>query len=76
MKAMFAKSAELKQQLRLASDKINHMRMMMASEYPITMRRIKQYQKVVDRKHPELVRKARAKHLQLRADSNLGRLYR
>ncbi|AOW06857.1 hypothetical protein B0I72DRAFT_133864 [Yarrowia lipolytica] len=76
MKTLFAKNADVKSRLRLASDKVNHMKKMLASEYPITMRRIKQYQKVVDRKHPELIHKARVKHAQMRADSNLGRLYR
>lgn len=76
LQALFAKSAEIKTQLRTPSDKINNMKMAMASEYPITLRRIKQYQKVVDRKHPELLRKTRANHAHLRADSNLGRLYR
>lgn len=76
MRALFDKSVEIKNKLQIPSEKINHMRAVMASEYPITLRRIKQYQKVVDRKHPELLRKARAKHAHLRADSNLGRLYR
>ncbi|KAG5364716.1 hypothetical protein CKK34_3537 [Yarrowia sp. E02] len=76
MKNLFAKSADLKTRLRVASGKLNRMKKALASEYPTTMRRIKQYQRVVDRKHPELIRKAREKHASLRADSNIGRFYR
>ncbi|KAG5363460.1 hypothetical protein CJU89_2632 [Yarrowia sp. B02] len=76
MRALFAKSTEIKRERTAISDKLNHMKMRLASEYPITMRRIRQHQKVEDRRHPEQLRKARSKYAQLRADSNLGRLYR